>query len=108
MAKKSNEQTPESENERELVDALVEIHKVRDDIAKFLATHTTTVDDLIACCGRNDWEADVAYDLRAAMSQLGCVLSTLVLWDNEVLPRDPDQILACVRRIEDEHARAGM
>lgn len=108
MANKSNEQTQESKNERELVDALVEIHKVRDGIAKFLATHTTTVDDLIACCDRNGWEAGVAYDLRAAMFQLGCVLSTLVLWDNEVLPKDPDQILARVRRIEDEHARAGM
>jgi hypothetical protein len=66
------------------------------------------VDEFITTCDRNGWDASVAFELRAAMFQLGGVLATLVLWDREILPDIPgdrDKALADIRRMEDEYAR---
>ena len=90
---------------RELVEGLAGVHRLRDSIAQFLAKHCNTVDEFISCCDRNDWNADVAFDFRAAMFQLGCVLATLTLWDREVLPENADQIVLDGKRLEESYAR---
>ena len=96
-----NKTTPDDADQA-LREGLAKVHLLRNDIARFLDRHSQDIDELIACCDRNGWEACVAFDFRAAMFQLGCVLSTLVLWDDEVLPKNgaADKILADVRKME--------
>jgi len=97
-----DKQTRQDDPDQALREGLAKVHALRDDIARFLDKHSLDIDELIACCDRNGWDAGVAFDFRAAMFQLGCVLSTLVLWDGEVLPKNgsADKILADVRRME--------
>jgi hypothetical protein len=98
--------TTSDDADQALREGLAKVHSLRDDIARFIDRHSLDIDELIACCDENGWEAGVAFDFRAAMFQLGCVLSTLVLWDGEVLPKNgsADKILADVRKLEADNA----
>ena len=84
------------------------IHNLRDNIARFLSQNSGTTEELIRECDKNRWDESVAFDFRAALFQLGCVLATLVLWDGEVLPHDESrQKMADLTGRLDEEARRG-
>ena len=85
-----NKTTPDDADQA-LREGLAKVHLLRNDIARFLDRHSQDIDELIACCDRNGWEACVAFDFRAAMFQLGCVLSK---------NGAADKILADVRKME--------
>lgn len=84
------------------------IHILRDRIATFLSQNSGVTEGLIRECDANEWDEGVAYDLRAALFQLGCVLSALVLWDREALPTDPDErqtVENLTRRLDEAGAK---
>ena len=84
-----------------LVFAVSDLQKYRPAIAHFLAEAINWPEEIIGHCDANGWNESVGYDLREALFKLGCVLGTLVTWEEDAgLTRD--QIVRIDRRLHGE------
>lgn len=86
------------------IDAMVVIHELRYDIARFMSGHCESVDRLIKACEENAWNDCVAYDLKDGMAKLGIVLAALTLWDGEIKLTKEERD-AVEKRIEEHEGR---
>lgn len=82
--------------------AICDFHRFRDLIADFMLEAKEIPGEIRRACEENDWNDEVAYDMRDAMVSLGSVIATLTRWEH-MLGLTPAQ-LAKIKAAEERRS----